>query len=39
MIDLDYDVSGINYDDEIELIGNVMVCGWFNVYKGFNDNV
>lgn len=38
-IDPDYDVSGINYDDEIELTGNVTARGWLNAYKGFNDNV
>ena len=38
-IDPDYDVSGINYDDEIELTGNVTARGWLNTFKGFNDNV
>lgn len=38
-IDPDYDVSGINYDDEIELIGNVTARAWLNTFKGFNDNV
>lgn len=38
-IDPDYDVSGINYDDEIELTGNVTARAWLNTFKGFNDNV
>lgn len=38
-IDPDYDASGINYDDEIELTGNVTARGWLNSFKGFNDNV
>lgn len=38
-IDPDYDVNGINYDDEIELTGNVTARGWLNTFKGFNDNV
>ncbi|HHX1807708.1 TPA: DUF961 family protein [Enterococcus faecalis] len=38
-IDPDYDVSAINYDDEIELTGNVTARGWLNTFKGFNDNV
>ncbi|WP_338352462.1 DUF961 family protein [Enterococcus faecalis] len=38
-IDPDYDVSGINYDDEVELTGNVTARGWLNTFKGFNDNV
>ncbi|EJZ8710840.1 TPA: DUF961 domain-containing protein [Enterococcus faecalis] len=38
-IDPDYDVSGINYDDEIELTGNVTARGWLNTFKGFNDTV
>ncbi|EGO8727865.1 DUF961 family protein [Enterococcus faecalis] len=38
-IDPDYDVSDINYDDEIELTGNVTARGWLNTFKGFNDNV
>ncbi|HFP6581538.1 TPA: DUF961 family protein [Enterococcus faecalis] len=38
-IDPGYDVSDINYDDEIELTGNVTARGWLNAYKGFNDNV
>ncbi|WP_353960705.1 DUF961 family protein [Enterococcus faecalis] len=39
VIDPDYDVSGINYDDEIELTGNVTARGWLYTFKGFNDNV
>lgn len=38
-IDPDYDVSGINYDDEVVLTGNVTARGWLNTFKGFNDNV
>ena len=38
-IDPDYDVSGINYDDEIELTGNVTARGWLYTFKGYNDNV
>ena len=39
VIDPDYDVSGINYDDEIELTGNVTARGWLYTFKGYNDNV
>ena len=39
VIDPDYDVSGINYDDEIELTGNVTSRGWLYTFKGYNDNV
>lgn len=39
VIDPDYDVSGINYDDEIELTGNVTARGWLYAFKGYNDNV
>ncbi|MGL9972019.1 DUF961 family protein [Enterococcus sp. DIV1420a] len=38
-IDSDYDVSGINYDDEIELTGHVTARGWLNAYKGYNDDI
>ncbi|MBO6403142.1 DUF961 family protein [Enterococcus faecalis] len=39
VIDPYYDVSGINYDDEIELTGNVTARGWLYTFKGYNDNV
>ena len=39
VIDPDYDVSGINYVDEIELTGNVTARGWLYTFKGYNDNV
>lgn len=39
VIDPDYDVSGINYDDEIELTGNVTARGWLYTFKGYNDSV
>ncbi|RXV32316.1 hypothetical protein CYQ32_03595 [Enterococcus faecalis] len=39
VIDPDYDVSGIDYDDEIELTGNVTARGWLYTFKGYNDNV
>ncbi|NSO99049.1 DUF961 family protein [Enterococcus faecalis] len=39
VINPDYDVSGINYDDEIELTGNVTARGWLYTFKGYNDNV
>ncbi|EKQ3612515.1 DUF961 family protein [Enterococcus faecalis] len=38
-IDPDYDINGINYDDEIELTGNVTALGWLYTFKGYNDNV
>ncbi|EAK8385902.1 TPA: DUF961 family protein [Enterococcus faecalis] len=38
-IDSDYDVSGINYDDEIELTGHVTARGWLNTFKGFDDKL
>ncbi|EKK5893683.1 DUF961 family protein [Enterococcus faecalis] len=38
-IDPGYDVSAINYDDEIELTGNVTALGWLYTFKGYNDNV
>lgn len=34
-IDPGYDVSDINYDDEIELTGNVTARGWLNAYNYF----
>lgn len=39
VIDPDYDVSGINYDDEIELTGNVTARAWLYTFKGYNDSV
>lgn len=33
VIDPDYDVSGINYDDEIELTGNVTARGWLYTFN------
>lgn len=38
-IDPEYDVSSINYDDEIELTGHVTARGWLNSFKGYNDSV
>lgn len=37
-IEPDYDISGIEYDDEIELTGHVTATPWLNMY-GNDENV
>ncbi|WP_195958017.1 DUF961 family protein [Enterococcus gallinarum] len=38
-IPADYEVKGIEYDDEIELTGHVTARAWLNTYEGYNNSV
>lgn len=35
----DYEVKGIEYDDEIELTGHVTARAWLSTYEGYNNSV
>lgn len=35
----DYEVKGIEYDDEIELTGYVTARAWLSTYEGYNNSV
>lgn len=35
----DYEVKGIEYDDEIELTGHVTARAWLKTYEGYNNSV
>lgn len=34
----DFDFKGIEYDDEIELVGEITATGWLHGYTGYNDS-
>ncbi|OUZ28922.1 hypothetical protein A5806_001660 [Enterococcus faecium] len=35
----DYEVKGVEYDDEIELTGHVTARAWLSTYEGYNNSV
>lgn len=35
----DYEVKGIEYDDEIELTGHITARAWLKTYEGYNNSV
>lgn len=35
----DYEIKGIEYDDEIELTGEVTALAWLSTYEGYNNYV
>lgn len=35
----DYEVKGIEYDDEIELTGHITARAWLSTYEGYNNSV
>jgi hypothetical protein len=38
-IDPEFDVSDVEYDDEVELTGHVTARAWLSTYTGYNDSV
>ncbi|EOD5300574.1 DUF961 family protein [Enterococcus faecium] len=35
----EYEVKGIEYDDEIELTGHITARAWLSTYEGYNNSV
>lgn len=35
----DYEIKGIEYDDEIELTGEVTALAWLSTYEGYNNSI
>lgn len=35
----DYEIKGIEYDDDIELTGEVTALAWLSTYEGYNNSI